>query len=270
MRLYPVGSTKGNPMSNASPSVTINLDPQNPAQFFACCGLFELVARRSAAVLTWFVRNPRTPRQAGFVLREIDQSDLTDTLVALRTSVATAMPDFAGGEAPVRLEMNGFGTIELDWWLKPERTKKSEIKLWAGRQTTLENLVKPMLNALPTAVDVSILDYRVPMSGRFGLDPRSAWNTLDHGSSPDAQNADVYTYPVAEMLAAIGLQGFRPRQQARKGFLYSLWSNPLPLTVARAAAAGALPKAGSYEFKFEVAKRSGSYSYFTFAQPLED
>lgn len=257
-------------MSNASPSVTINLDPLNPAQFFACCGLFELMARRSATMLAWFEHKPLTPRQAGFSLQGVDYSDLSDTLVALKTSIATPISAFSGGEAPVRLEMNGFGTIELDWWLKPERTEKSDIKLWAGRQTTLENLVKPMLDALPTAVDVSIFDYRVPMSGRFGLDPRSAWNTLDHGSSPDAQNADVYTYPVAEMLAAIGLQGFRPRQQARKGFLYSLWSNPLPLTVARAAAAGALPKAGSYEFKFEVAKRSGSYSYFTFAQPLED
>lgn len=257
-------------MSDASSPVKIKLDPRNPAQFFACCGLFQLVARKSAVVLAWFEHNPHMPREADFSLHGIDYSNLSEILIALKISITTAIPNFTGDKAPVRLEMNGFATIELDWWLEPERTEKSDIKLWAGRQTTLENLVKPMLDALPTAVDASILDFRVPMSGRFGLDPRSAWNTLDHGSSPDAQGVNVYTYPVAEMLAAVGLQGFRPRQQARKHFMYSLWSSPLPLTVARAAAAGALPIARNFEFEFEVAKRSGSYSYFTFAKPSEE
>lgn len=261
-------------MSDASPSVTIEIDPLNPAQFFACCGLFELLSAINMNALACFEQNPQRPRRASFKLHSIDASQLSAAMSALKEAEISASADFTGGEAPVQIAIRDIGIIVLDWWLSLERDKKSDLKLWAGNQTT-QKLVQDMLTAEWGSDMTTALEYRLPMSGRFGLDPRSAWNTLDFGCSlneevkkRDGKNA--YTYPATEMLAAIGLQGFRPRQQARKGFLYSLWSSPIPLTVARAAAAGALPKADNYEFEFEVAKRSGSYSYFTFAQPLEE
>ena len=112
-----------------------------------------------------------------------------------------------------------------------------------------------------------VLAFRLPMSGRFGLDPRSAWNALDFGSSPNTQNRDAYTYPAAEMLAAIGLQGFRPTANGRRSFSYRMWEQPLPLVPARAAVAGALICV-SREYAFEVKRRSGSYRCFTLAQPI--
>ena len=256
-------------MSDASPFVTIKLDPQNPAQFFACCGLCELVSAGNESALACFECDPRQPRQARFNLQGVGAPRMSAAMSALKAAEVTAIADFAAGEAPVRLAVRGFGVLVLDWWLVPERNNKSDFKLWAGQQTTLK-LVQDMLSADWDLSVEGVLDHRLPMSGRFGLDPRSAWNTLDFGSSPNTQNRDAYTYPATEMLAAVGLQGFRPSQQTRKGFLYSLWSSPLPLTVARAAAAGVLSKMGNYDFEFEVAKRSGAYSYFTFAQPLEE
>ncbi len=361
-------------MSNASPSVTINLDPLNPAQFFACCGLFELLSAGNKNVLANFEHDPRQPRRASFALHGIRSTDMAGMLAALKcaslvcngflaeeiselsdrmksleltkiikemkkqdadsddsvdvkkllVSIKEAIESFlrherqssnrstvslgfskvanatrkildgslslrkqrnsvievleevsqyvgavTDGELPIQLGIEDILTLVLDWWLVPERSNKSDFKLWAGQQTTLK-LVQDMLDADWDVSAERVLEHRLPMSGRFGLDPRSSWNALDFGSSPNTQNRDAYTYPATEMLAAVGLQGFRPSQQTRKGFLYSLWSSPLPLAVARAAAAGALPKADSYEFKFEVAKRSGSYSYFTFAQPLEE
>lgn len=258
-------------MSDALPSVTIRLDPLNPAQFFACCGLLELLSARNKNTLACFGHNPQQSRRASFTLHSIDASQLSAAMSALKEAKITASADFAGGEAPVQITIRDVGTIVLDWWLSLERDEKSDLKLWAGNQTT-QKLVQDMLTAEWGGDMTAAFEYRLPMSGRFGLDPRSAWNTLDFGCSlneevkrRDGKNA--YTYPATEMLAAIGLQGFRPSQQTRKGFLYSLWSSPLPLVVARAAAAGALPTTANYEFEFEVAKRSGSYSYFTFAEP---
>ena len=107
------------------------------------------------------------------------------------------------------------------------------------------------------------------MSGRFGLDPRSAWTPLDFGSSPNIQDRDVYTYPVTELLAAVGLQGFRLRQVAPREYAYWLWHVPLPLVAARAASGGALKEMCGPAFRFQIVKRNKSYSAFTYGQPFQ-
>jgi len=153
--------------------------------------------------------------------------------------------------------------------MKPERNIKSSFKLWAGQQKTIK-LIEDMLTADWGSLDHTVLEHRLPMSGRFGLDPRSAWNTLDFGSSPNTQNREAYTYPATEMLAAVGLQGFRPRATGNRSFSYRFWDKPLSLIAARAAISGALPTIGSTGFAFKVKNRSGSYSNFTFAQPINN
>jgi len=195
--------------------------------------------------------------------------DVTKALGALKRAETDAVPGFPGGEAPVRVSLADGGRFELDWWLVPTRTGKSEFKLWAGQQTTAK-LVGDMQRALPEALEDRLLDVRSPMSGRFGLDPRSAWTPLDFGSSPNTQDRDAYTYPVTELLAAVGLQGFRPRHVARREFAYWLWDVPLPLVAARAACGGALKEAGGPAFRFQIAKRNKSYSAFTYAQPFQE
>lgn len=244
----------------------VSLDPINPAQFFACCGLFELLAMRIPEVLTHFQHDPRTPRRADFVVPGVNAGHVVSSLRALKTARVEALPDFAGGEAPVRIVIPEAGKIELDWWLAPTRTDTSDLKLWAGRQTT-NKLVRDMRDALPDELDERPLDFPLPMSGRFGLDPRSAWNALDFGSSPNTQGRDAYTFPVTEMLAAIGLQGFRPKQVAPRQYAYWLWDSPLPLVAARAACGGVLTETSGAAFRFQVVKRSKSYSFLAYAQP---
>jgi CRISPR-associated protein Csx14 len=246
--------------------VRIEIDPLNPAQFFACCGILELLSERSPDVLARFAYQENQFRKVTFVLSGVGEVALTGMLTALRNSKAISTTGFSGGEAPVDLEIPGTCNLTLDWWLVPERNIKSKFKLWAGQQTTLK-LVQDMLGADWGNLGNDVLAFRLPMSGRFGLDPRSAWNALDFGSSPNTQNRDAFTYPAAEMLAAIGLQGFRPKSNGRRSFSYRLWEQPLPLVPARAAAAGALT-CGSREYAFAVEKRSGSYWCFTFAQPI--
>lgn len=255
-------------MNELGPIVEIEIDPLNPAQVFACCGILELLAVRNPAVTACFKRHMRQYRRASFQLYGVTSSALQETLNALKSAQSSSAEGFAAGEAPVELDVPNIYKMTLDWWLVPERTTKSRLKLWAGQQSTIK-LVQDMLGVDWGDLDKNFLMYRLPMSGRFGLDPRSAWNTLDFGSSPNTQNTDVFTYPAAEMLAAVGLQGFRPRASRKHGFVYRLWERPLPVLSARAAVSGALPDGIHQEFSFHVEKRSGSYSCFAFAQPFE-
>lgn len=41
-------------MKNPDPSIRINVDPTNPGQFFACCGLLELADRLWPGAEGWF------------------------------------------------------------------------------------------------------------------------------------------------------------------------------------------------------------------------
>lgn len=274
-------------MNNLHQPIEIELDPQNPAHFFACCGLLELASRITPTATACFDANSYQYRKARFWIFNIERAFLASAFGALRNARA----EFAHVQgfhnydrSPVLIEVvpieepEVWFCIELDWWLPPGRPKAwdakekrwklqtSDFKLWGGQQKTLK-LVTEMLAGLPDDFN-DILSHRKPMSGRFGLDPRSAWNTQDFGSSPDEQGRKVFTYPAAEMFAAIGLQGFRPKAtDKRKEFAYYPWFRPLPVASARAAAAGALKEVVVRAFVFTVDGRSKSYKYFTIAQP---
>jgi CRISPR-associated protein Csx14 len=151
--------------------VRIEIDPLNPAQFFACCGILELLSERSPDVLARFAYQENQFRKVTFVLSGVGEVALTGMLTALRNSKAISTTGFNGGEAPVALEIPGTCNLTLDWWLVPERNIKSKFKLWAGQQTTLK-LVQDMLGADWGNLGNDVLAFRLPMSGRFGLDPR--------------------------------------------------------------------------------------------------
>ena len=46
-------------MSDPSPSITVTVDPTNPGQFFACCGLLELADRLWPGAEGWFAEDGR-------------------------------------------------------------------------------------------------------------------------------------------------------------------------------------------------------------------
>jgi hypothetical protein len=251
-------------LTDNRPIATFEFDPLNPAQYFACCGLLELASAGTPDVLAAFDHDPQQPRKARFVLYGLTPETVKTTLESLKKAKATAIGE-SNGEAPIKIEIADLPKFVLDWWLAPDRSRKSRFKLWAGQQTTLK-LVEDMLSMDWGELDTHFLDFRLPMSGRFGIDPRSSWNTLDFGSSLNIQAPDPYTYPVTEMLAAIGLQGFRP-SKTKEGFSYQLWTQPLPLIPARAAASLAISEFSGSSFVFQVEKRSGSFRCFTFARP---
>ena len=251
-------------MTDNRSMATFEFDPLNPAQYFACCGLLELASAGTPDVLAAFDHDPQQPRKARFVLYGLTPETVKTTLESLKKAKATAIGK-SNGEAPIKIEIADLPKFVLDWWLAPDRSRKSRFKLWAGNQKTLM-MVEDMLGAKWEELDGDFLGFCLPMSGRFGIDPRSSWNTLDFGSSPNTQNINPFTYPMTEMLAAVGLQGFHPRI-TKEGFSYQLWTQPLPLIPARAAASLAISEFPGSSFVFQVEKRSGSYRCFTFARP---
>jgi CRISPR-associated protein Csb3 len=99
------------------------------------------------------------------------------------------------------------------------------------------------------------------MSGRYGFDPRSSWDTLNTGYSPNDQGEEVDSYPATELLAAIGLQTFRPA--AHNGYYqFTPWEQPLPTIAARCAACGSVNPTGTRPYRFAVLSR-GKFKNFS-------
>jgi CRISPR-associated protein Csx14 len=246
----------------------VPMDPLNPGQFFACCGLFELMAKFSPGVCAHFVADEARPRRAEFVLESEGLPELEMVLGALREAQFQMVEEGEQSVWPVEL-LVARETLVLDWWLRDFREKPSNMKCWAG-QVTSHKLFKELLPLIVPDVGAEGLMTASAMSkSKFGVDPRSAWNALDFGFSPDIHKKDAATYPAVEMLAAVGLQGFRPNAERREGVAFHLWTIPLPLAVARMGAVAAWDGLGRFDYQFSIVKRGQSYKYFALAEFIQ-
>lgn len=266
-------------MTHPEPNITVKVDVTNPGQFFACCGLLELADRLwpDAEVEGCFTV-PRFERSS-FCIFGTDRFTTPELIIALINSTRTSVD-------PYRHIMGSNGkpvmdarktkpvmfrepiSLRLSWWLDELAGRQTDFKLWGAHQTS-EGLIDDMAQAIcPVEVsDETVLQLRVGMTGRIGLDTRSSWNTLDAGFSPNDQTMPVDTYPATELLAAIGLQTFRPAQ-LKDGYMYASWSCRFPVAVARAAASGGVNIKDIMPYRFEIGVR-GKFKFFTKAFPLE-
>jgi len=240
------------------------MDPMNPGQFFACCGLFELVGLYDPDALAHFALDSSRPRAAEFVCSTAD--NLKQILGALK-SADVDYPD-KEVDPPTRPSILRYRNhdLELDWWLDEFRQETTSFKCWAGQVTTakLFSELLPLLDEESTGDD--IFERARMTKSKFGVDPRSAWNALDFGFSPNEHGRDAATFPAVDILAAIGLQGFRPEN--RRTVTYHLWHVPLPPAVARVAFHSPWRGLPASAFRFSIDKRGQSYKYFAFAAPF--
>jgi CRISPR-associated protein Csx14 len=248
-------------------ALRVRLDPTNPGQFFACCGLLELISHMRPDAVAHFETDPRAPRAAWFTATGNGaDAALTPVLTRLREATLT-FPQTKGVEPsvnPAWMEVGGQRLV-LDWWLNEFYTKNSNLKCWAGQVTT-RNLLEELIAKLDAPWDGESLFERARMTkAKFGLDPRSAWNALDFGFSPNEHGTDAATFPEVEVLAAVGLQYFRPDSSNRGNVRYALWRKPLPCSIARLAFRSPWSGLPAESYRFEIRKRGQSYKYFTFA-----
>jgi len=106
------------------PEHRLRLDPHNPGQFFACCGLFELSELVAPGGEAWFAHEG-----CEFVL-------FTDASVPPRCFALEPQPDLRGKLGDPKLEplvlVAGDHRLVLNWWLNNTLTEKSRLKTWGA------------------------------------------------------------------------------------------------------------------------------------------
>jgi CRISPR-associated protein Csx14 len=256
--------------------ISVDVDLRNPGQFFACCGLLELTSRLWPGSEGWFVTEGR--RAAFYIATYSDCDDPLEEVVRTlcEPDELVQIPGDEGIKQADRqpVVLRPF-SLRLDWWLDPYGDgDKSELKIWAGKQTPASTIDKlraawrALLRSRSAANSAKLLTRRYPVSGRFGFDPSASWEALDVGFSPDMQDMPVQTSPATEILAAVGLQRCRPRavENEQRWFCYRPWHSPIEIAVAPAAMIDASQPCVAY--KFAVVMRNERYSSFRWAQPL--
>ncbi len=263
----------------------IGVDPTNPGQFFACCGLLEIAGRLANGSQAWF-------EEAGtqFSLSTADSAaTLRDVLTAahdVRLSGESAddeddddEDDAAGDEEE---DASPFVIVapfqmRLDWW------KDKSLKTWAGSMNARRIFVA-MCNAIaPDNADPLNQGHVVYDPGEakkpkkrepFYFDARRGANakSIDVGFAPDAlKKLTSIAFPVVEALCMIGLQRCRPRPtDTPRVFDYYTWLTPLDACVIPAAVSGFLGSNEARRFRFANAFRTDQRKHkgFRMATPV--
>jgi CRISPR-associated protein Csx14 len=275
-------------------SIRVTVDPANPGHFLACCGLLEVADRLWPGAEGWFT--PGEFRIAcggtlGGILRELVGAKYDEVLAVDNLVVEPLL-------APLVLTLLT-GEMTLDAWMAvrvvrgvPVVTANSPWNFWSGQQTprriwsALRAALEGQLPAdepepaparrgrqpaQPTRLREEqlpgLFGHRLMLSGRFGFDPGAAWNALDAGFSPNEQGMEVASSPAVELLAAVGLQRFRPRVgRDRETIVYHTWCRPLGPAAAACAAAGEVP-AGLSAWRGRVISR-GQYAALGYSVPI--
>lgn len=251
------------------PNIQILGNPTNPLHYLSCCGIFEVAARFDPqATAFWRCEAP----VAFCITTKLSEESITECLknccCAAHAWTSVKMPEQdAVYSINASFHLNETSvSIAFDWWqetldIAGDIDRKSAWKMYAGQQTA-EKIIADMnaecavlASSLPEPLTLtSLLSSNKGMTGRFGFDPRSSRSALDVGYSPNDIGQPVATYPFAELLATLGIQNFFPsrcgipgRLNSSRGwppqdkasttaFHYRLWTEPLPVILARAAA----------------------------------
>jgi len=262
--------------------IRIAVDPTNPGQFFACCGLLELADRLWNGAEGWF--EPGEFRLSPMIGAGTDLSTL---LTAIRNATF-AKDDPADPlyreETVAPLRLGGEFNLRLDWW-NDSRASGGTFKTWAGRQEvvriarSMHAALDPEIHRSKTllqhaALLVDVDDAR-KTAAPFYFDSRAASQAgnIDVGFSTDAQGISVPVFAAVEFLCLVGLQRFRP-QEFREGrdrvYSYFTWPReaPLPPPVAAVAACGASRLPGMLEHRFRMLFRTKYLKGFLPSTPV--
>lgn len=252
--------------------IAISLQPTNPGQFFACCGLLELADRLWKGAEGWF-------EDKAFRLRSAASGASTPLLADLLRAIASAPlltldPD---DDTSSPIEIAAPFNLRLDWWGEHSGSCK-DLKTWAGRMSGFriaramqaqlsgsEFHDEALLDRGSVVYDPSEPDKKVEP---YYFDARrgSSAHPLDIGFAPDPLGMTSTAYPAVEFLCLVGLQRFRPTATRRaRVFEYYMWCRQLTPTVAAAAACGLLAAERSCGFRFENAFRTDQRKHKGFA-----
>jgi CRISPR-associated protein Csx14 len=153
---------------------------------------------------------------------------------------------------PIRLSM-GDRELPVDSWTDFDSGREL-LQLWTATNgnsafVRFSKLHVAYKAALSTSANWESDPFNLPatVAANFRLELRRNWTAINLGFSPDKINKatgcvpiELLTYPIVEVLAAIGLNHARPSKVTKLEWAYSVWGVPLPPSFARAAVGGKL------------------------------
>ena len=220
-------------MNRPKPSMRVQVDPTNPGQYFACCGLLELADRLWGEAEGWFEVDEFCIRSTG-ELPELVQHITDVELVQVEQDNATSSPIVLQGEA--------FKNLRIDWWQDVGGGGR-ELKVWAGTMESVR-IARAMQGALrdprfstSELFQVGVIAFDPDNPAKkvepYYFDARRAPNahSRDVGFSPNDLQMTTTAYPAVELLCLIGLQRCLPaKTDVPRVFDYFTWAEPiLPL-----------------------------------------
>lgn len=281
-----------------SEPIRVAVDPANPGQFFACCGLLELADRLWPGAEGWFAGRHFCIACGGSLdglLRQLSaatvNSSLTDaqlkrlgTLQSMdkrkRTpEIAAEMEDLRTRWRLERLHLSKPFDLWLDWW-RDNTGDRTDLKTWAAKVQVL-GMVRDfhkLVNSL--SWDASKLAECLTQSVRADVLP--FYFDSDAGAQGSAQDAGFSAYnlravmkghapkrPLIELGSFIAFQRFRPRPVDDTDlYRYATWTTPLPVSAAGVVAVAAVEIPGTQTFEFRLFSRTQYMKTFLPAIPL--
>lgn len=266
----------------SGPTIQVAVDPTNPGQFFACCGLLELADRRWPGGEGWFADGHFQVTCAGTMPALLE--------AVLKAPLALEGPEDADGEKDIYSGPGRLGepfNLALDWWLDhgyggADPNRGSRLKPWAGTMESagIARAMKQALKEPGVSTDPFGVSFVVPSADDpkkkkepFHFDSRRGANALplDIGFVQDALGIQTRAHPAVEFFALVGLQRCRPvPTDTPRVFDYFTWSVPCGPAVLPAAVCGLLGDPGARRYRFENAFRTGQKKHKAFnpATPL--
>jgi CRISPR-associated protein Csb3 len=287
-------------MSDPEPTIRVMVDPTNPGQFFACCGLLELADRLwpEAGVEGWFAdRKFCIARGGGLdeLLQRLSAatvgSSLTDaelkrlgTLQSLdkrkRTpEIVAEMGDLRTRWRLERLHLSEPFDLWLDWW-RDDAGERTDLKTWAAKVQVLgmvrdfHGLIKNLPwdeSALTECLTQSVRADVLPFY--FDSDAGARGSALDAGFSAydirTVMKGHSLRRPLIELGSFIAFQRFRPRPvEGTDRYRFSTWVTPMPVCVAGVLGAAVVELPGTQCYEFRLFSRTQYMKTFLPAIPL--
>lgn len=278
--------------------IEIEITAENPVEYLACCGIFEIVARIDKDAEAHWTKDAPTK----FILTTTcAEEKLIHSIVQTFTDkekwkfvshpkskeIVSISVEFPNEEKTIR--------FDLDWWynsLTREGKVNEDKTLWKmyTAKVTTESAYRDLLKACKKVEDerpnslTELLRKHSVMNkgekGRFGFDPRSSRGELDVGYSIDEQGEPTNTFAFAELLAMIGVSGFFPSRTSQNKFqasrswkddkfYYCLWHFQAPISLARIhAATSAFDEKDNFSmFQAKRVKRGLGFYNFLISTP---
>lgn len=259
-------------MSNPTPSITVAVDPTNPGQFFACCGLLELADRLWPGAEGWFAREGIEFNIASMgTLKQLAEAIASAELRIVNADDSTSSPFTIGSP---------FHSLLIDWW-EADQTGAKDLKIWAGTmesygiayamQQALRDERFQQLDLFNVGMVVRNPDDPTKKKEPYYYDARRAPNahSRDVGFAPNDLGITSTAFPAVELLCVIGLQVARPAfTSERRVYDYFTWPVAIPSNLILAASTGNLGLYGVRAFRFENWFRTGQKKHKAFRSAI--